>query len=69
MGKPKQKHGFGPKNFVNPLNNLDQIWLQMRNVLINRYVVIHTQDGGYKNFKIVEINLRFPLNNSIIYLN
>ena len=41
----------------------------MRNVLINRYVVIPTQYGVYKNFKIVEINLRFPLNNSIVLLD
>jgi len=66
---PGKKHGFGPKNLNNTLNNLHETWVQMRNVLIGRYVEIPTQNGGSKDFKIVEIDLRFPLTDSIVLLD
>jgi len=66
---PPKKHGFGWKKTVLPLTNLDNIWFQMRDTLINRYVGMPTVDGQPKIFKIIEVELRLPVLDSIVVLD
>ena len=64
---PPKKHGFGWKrNHI--LSKLDNLWFQMRDNLINKIIQIRAGDGTYKRFKILDIEMRLPLHDSVVIL-
>jgi hypothetical protein len=65
---PPKKHGFGWKrNHI--LSKLDNLWFKMRDNLIGRFIDILANDGTLKRFKVLDIEMRLPLHNSIVILS
>ncbi len=64
---PRKKYGFGWKR-DHKLSTLNNRWFTMRDNLIGRFIEILNNDGTYKRFEILEIEMYLPLHNSIVIL-